>query len=1294
MSRFLRMIVLAIVLFTQVLTGVNMGVSAETTKITALSLLQSAENVKLDDNGFISSINEIENADPNYWMFYVNGESALEGPGTYEPKVGDVVSFKYESYPPNPSETTTEDTIKIVGLEENSTALSLLKSVETAETDETGFLSSINGLPNANPYYWMFYVNGKSSLEGAGRYEPVPGDVLSFKYESYITHQVLKKYTIAALPIESIPPTDNDSGENCENPSDGTYVERAAKWTQISKTGVDKIEEAIALRHLGEAIPQAFFDTKNNELEASLVNNENKKIADYHNFILSLVLSDKDPANIVIDNKRYNLLEKIYNNDSVGSDIYTLINALTAIDSNNFEIPNDALWSRDRIISGILANRNNDSLWSWSKYDPTDIDTTAMVIRALAPHKDRSDVREALEVALNWLSSIQLENGGFNGGFGENSSTAAYVLTALTALGIDPKGEQFTKSNGNLVDYVTSFILEDGSFAIEKGGKTSEDFATPQGLLALASYERFLQGKGSIYNLSNLPSLVIGEVDCSNGGSSPSQPGEIKKQTITISVRTHESTILSAKSLEVNEDATALSALLDALGSRVEVSGGYVAAIDGLAEFAKGPTSGWKYSVNGYFPGSGAGSYELHDGDQLEWVYVVEDKEAAKDLAAATGNAKPEAVSLAVFESFEKLKTASQKLNAVLNKDQKMSAEAAQKLKQALSTNTVKLEKSVNPVEETFISHPTVDEANIIIPKYALTEQKTIKIEELPETVDPAENIKSSIYQFSPKGTKFEKPVYISINIPIENEDLDNLVMAWLNEETNEWIPIPTVIDAKTGLITGQVDHFTKFAVIEKTKVNKVDVTTEMKNLIKYLQDDQTQSEWEDFGLARLNQANNEALLAAVAEKLKEANGSFRKITDYERYALTVKALGGDPTNIGGYNLIEKIYNNDRMTLQGTNGLIFALIALDSGNYQVPADAKWSRETILAEILASQNNDGGFSLVKGEASDVDITAMALSSLVNDKDQASVKAAIDKAVAWLSKAQQESGGFIADGKENSESAVQVIIALTANGIDPQGELFTKAKGNVVSNLLSYQNEKSGGFANLSNEQANQIASEQALLALTALNRFANNESSIYKFTDQIEDMVVSKNKPDFVDATDISKYAIQSVYDAYDKGIMYGVGNNPIRFAPQQSLTRAQFTAILVKLLEGEDYQQTNIIFDDVKPGQWYYGVVMRAHELGIVGGTSETKFSPNEPITREQVAVLLARAFKLEVNQSETKSVIYKDISKLNDYNQAAIQAMYDHNLMKGYENGLFRPKDLVTREMGAALAVRLDDKF
>lgn len=1255
---------------------------------TALSILDSVADIEIVDSAYgpyINGINGVQSEGTYFWSFYINGVEAQVGAASYKPAENDILAFKYVSW----EEATNKATIKITGdnasetklsFDEDATALSFLKAVADVEIVDSAYgpyINGINGVQAAGTYYWAFYINEQPAQEGAGSYTPQPDDILEFKYESWEQQQPSEQ------PVEE-PGVSLPAGDLT------AQIEETAQW--IQNKGIESTWEALALRQLGKAIPQAYFQS----IEDRIVEKDGQfdKVTDYELDTIGLTVGSKDPTDI----QGFNLVESIYNNENMTvQGTNGVIYALLALDSNQYEIPNGASWNRDRLVQFLIDSQLSDGGWALTG-TVSDIDITAMALSALAPYKDQENVDTAIDKAINWLSGKQLSNGGFSGKYGENLETTATVLTALSSLAIDPKQASFIKENGNIVDYIASYILADGSFKHQKADDSSSSFATEQGLIALVSYARYLDGKGTIFNLSNLPPVEEGTGGTNPGTGQAPIPVEQKTQTVYVTVKTHEATIYSTKAIEVKEGATAYSALVDAIGNgRIETSGSgssiYVSGIDGVREFDDGPTSGWKFSVNGYYPQTGAGQYPLSNGDRLIWIYVVEDQEAS-DYKSTVGNnqdfSKPENVSEEIHQSLEAIKQNTKEMNVVLNKNEKMTKENAQKLREQLNENVVKLEKTVNPSEETVISSPNNEEAKIVIPKQALKQQETIKIEEL--NLSSEEHVKSSIYEFLPNGTKFEKPVYISMQVPIEDEALENLVMAWLNEETNKWEPIPTVMDAKTGILTGKVDHFTKFAVIDTSKLDaNLDISSELNSLIRYLQEDDTQSEWEDFGLARSGKINQTAALTTLRDKINEVNGYFRKITDYERFILTIQALGGNPSNFNQYNLIEKVYNNERMTLQGTNGLIFALLALDGGDNEIPASAKWKRAQIIDEILASQNNDGGFTLVKGEASDVDITAMALAALANYKDQPEVKAAIDQAINWLSSVQQTSGGFIADGNENSESVSQVLIALTSLGMNPQDELFAKANGNVVSNLLSYQN-KDGGFSNIKGQSSNQIASEQALLALTALDRFNNELPSLYNLTDQgINTVEVLSSQPIYVDDEKISPYAIASVYQAYQYGLMRGVDKKELRFAPQQYLTRAQFTAVLMKLLGEKSYLEDNIIFDDVKPNQWYYQPVMKAQQLGIVYGISKTSFAPNEPITREQAAIIIARAYQLSPDKGRN---IYHDISSQATDLKAAAQVLYDYGIIKGYQGNLFNPKNKVTREMGAVIAVRIHDKL
>ncbi len=181
--------------------------------------------------------------------------------------------------------------------------------------------------------------------------------------------------------------------------------------------------------------------------------------------------------------------------------------------------------------------------------------------------------------------------------------------------------------------------------------------------------------------------------------------------------------------------------------------------------------------------------------------------------------------------------------------------------------------------------------------------------------------------------------------------------------------------------------------------------------------------------------------LRTYVENAYAKNGCLdkNKATEYHRIALTVMALGGDPTDFGtkpdgsAIDLIaEGTYNYARDPgAQGLNGWIWALIALDAQDTEVPADAQYSREDMVSAIVIAQEPDGGFGLIPGK-SDVDITAMAVQALAPYRDR--LETEIDAALEYLSGQLTDTCGYIAYGDENAESTAQVILALCALGID--------------------------------------------------------------------------------------------------------------------------------------------------------------------------------------------------------------------------------------------------------------------
>ena len=267
--------------------------------------------------------------------------------------------------------------------------------------------------------------------------------------------------------------------------------------------------------------------------------------------------------------------------------------------------------------------------------------------------------------------------------------------------------------------------------------------------------------------------------------------------------------------------------------------------------------------------------------------------------------------------------------------------------------------------------------------------------------------------------------------------------------------------------------------------------------------------EWMALGLARSGRTVPSGYYDNVVKYVKEnidSNGRLdrTKTTENARVILALTAIGKDPTNVGGYNLLDGFYNMKGCLLgQGINAPIFALLALDSHNY-TPTHDDVTRKSLVELILSDQvKADGGWALegATAEASDVDMTAMAIQALAPYyKTNANVKSAVDKALGLLSTMQQPDGGYASWGTVNSESCAQVIVALTALGIDPTVDSrFIKNGISVLDALCSYY-VTGGGFSHTSGEGRDGMATEQGYYALAAYYRFVNKQNRLYDMTD--------------------------------------------------------------------------------------------------------------------------------------------------------------------------------------------------
>lgn len=270
-----------------------------------------------------------------------------------------------------------------------------------------------------------------------------------------------------------------------------------------------------------------------------------------------------------------------------------------------------------------------------------------------------------------------------------------------------------------------------------------------------------------------------------------------------------------------------------------------------------------------------------------------------------------------------------------------------------------------------------------------------------------------------------------------------------------------------------------------------------------------TGGEWMVIALARAGQPCPEGYYQNVVDFVKEEINDKEQLhraksTENSRIILALTAAGYDVTNVDGHNLLMGLTDMTYIPRQGINGPIWALIAFDSHNYEIPvnpnATEQATREKLIAYILEKQLADGGWDLAN-RAADPDMTGMAIQALApyyNTNN--AVKAAVDKALICLSNKQLANGGFGSIDGICTESCAQVIVALATLGIDPETDArFIKNGMSVVDAMCLFAVE-GGGFAHVPAQGVNGMATEQGQYALAAYFRLKEDHTSLYDMTD--------------------------------------------------------------------------------------------------------------------------------------------------------------------------------------------------
>ena len=525
----------------------------------------------------------------------------------------------------------------------------------------------------------------------------------------------------------------------------------------------------------------------------------------------------------------------------------------------------------------------------------------------------------------------------------------------------------------------------------------------------------------------------------------------------------------------------------------------YISAVNGLGEFDNGNHSGWMYTVNGTHPEKGVSARYVKNGDTIILHYTddYDYEEGGNKYGQKPSGGTTTGGSTGGTTTGGTTGTTTGGTSMITAADRNKAA-AVDKLIEKIGTVTKD-------------SGPAIEAARKAYNDLTPTQKRLVtKLKELTDAEKAYAKLTATAEDQKKAQEVMDKIKKIGNVTKDSKQDIRDARKAY---------------DALTDLQKLLVDNYdvltaaeTKFAMLDTLgKVSEPYISTG-----EYMEKLGTPSvgaiggEWMVIGLARSGRTvpgvedYYKKAVEYVQQSIDPDTGRLHKAksTDNSRMILALTAIGKDVTNVGGYNLLAGLSDLEFVKYQGNNGPIWALLALDCGNYPVPSGGTTTRQALIDEILSVQTSDGGWA-ISGDRADSDMTGMALTALAPYyKKDPTVKQAIDKAIARLSEMQDDDGGFsttYGDGKyiATSESTSQVLTALSALGIDADTDSrFVKNGSSVVDALLRYY-VKGGGFKHIMDGEIDGMGTEQAYYALTAYYRFLSGKTSLYDMTDIID-----------------------------------------------------------------------------------------------------------------------------------------------------------------------------------------------
>lgn len=884
-----------------------------------------------------------------------------------------------------------------------------------------------------------------------------------------------------------------------------------------------------------------------------------------------------------------------------------------------------ASYDKVKAIEYLISQKKSDGGFAISGTlgDP---DVTAEALLALSKHKDKIGVNTAIQGAINFLKSAQQESAGFQSWGSENSQSSARVISGLLAVGENVIGEAWQKEGKTIIDALLAYLLPDNSFQFSTSGSTNP-MATRQALRALAELER--AGYGTYKPGSG------------SGGATPEEPN-----TATVRVRV-EGIANSLADETVTVKGTAWDALIAAVGSEnVVAPGGFISTIKGEGSMVVSDTiTFWMYYVvrNGQIEEGSfsqeSNSYHVKNGDEIVFYIGAFDSSWNSKTyfpIVSISPASPAAGQSVTIHISEKKYTWPEGLQDLTGEE-----------KAAIGNYIVKVGDAEYTSQGGKVTIPSVQAGTL---KYMVRNQNEAGY---PDVV----TYKGSINVTAGGGSVTPNEITVFVEIIGKNNRT----------------------------------HYSGYVALPKSKANAFEAL-------------------KATGISYQAKDNNSYVFEIAGEKEDKTSTAGWKY----KVGSSIPGVPAIDYTLNDADSVLWFWAGD-YTATGPGGgmpLVPGAIALNKEVEQSIADAVKKLEEALKNKILAKNTP--------------ITQLQSPSIVIGKDSPMTESQKKALQSLLEKNHVSMGQKVEVGKESiltdplneivlkiGKDAINREVEITAVEIEkdkkivvpethkllsslyafgPKGTTFSKPVYMSIRTVIPEGLQQEDIVLAWYDEEKNKwIATATVVDAATGtvigLVEHFTKFAVLVKAS--VEELQIEQEGRISVSFEDVNEknypWAVKEISYLASKGIITGVGGN--RFEPAREITRAEFTALLVKMMGLDPASEYQGQFKDVGKEDWYAGYIQAAVEAGIITGLSENRFGPSDKLTREQAAVMTA---KLSGEKKPVRTMTFKDEDQISPWAINPVLQTANSGIFNGFPDGTFRPKGYVTRAQSGVIIYRL----